>query len=429
MTRLAEMFNVNHFIVSQVNPHVVPFLEREDVLGALGGPTPSTTASGWLQTFGSLAKDEAMHRMHVLSELGILPNLFTKVRAVMSQRYSGDINIFPEIPYTQFPNVLKNPTTDFMLEATLSGERATWPKLSRIRNHCAIELALDDAVQKLRLHIAFSPSQTDLRLINISRPASRAGSDGARKKSRHRRNKRVQSAVHLNAKYREKFSSMVATEVKHTFADRAARALSGNGSPRSSIPEVHKQTPQPYLPAPPVADEGEDNRSSSSSSYSSSDESMSDIETDSVHDSRFSRTTSGPPSPTTLHRQLFPHSSQPATPLHSRIPQSLTSHSQSYFAPTTLTPVTSPFATVSAGIRPSSAKARADALQKTPSSPAADSAYGGRRSLRSVVERVTNFEQKEIKGETVAASRPKTLGLKRSLSTGLRGLRPPDQSR
>lgn len=30
MTRLAEMFNVNHFIVSQVNPHVVPFLVKDD---------------------------------------------------------------------------------------------------------------------------------------------------------------------------------------------------------------------------------------------------------------------------------------------------------------------------------------------------------------------------------------------------------------
>ncbi|KAG7141842.1 Lipase 4 like protein [Verticillium longisporum] len=32
MTRLAEMFNVNHFIVSQVNPHVVPFLAKDDRL-------------------------------------------------------------------------------------------------------------------------------------------------------------------------------------------------------------------------------------------------------------------------------------------------------------------------------------------------------------------------------------------------------------
>jgi len=30
MARLSEQFNVNHFIVSQVNPHVVPFLQLDN---------------------------------------------------------------------------------------------------------------------------------------------------------------------------------------------------------------------------------------------------------------------------------------------------------------------------------------------------------------------------------------------------------------
>jgi TAG lipase/steryl ester hydrolase/phospholipase A2/LPA acyltransferase len=50
-----------------------------------------------------------------------------------------------------------------MVQACLCGERATWPKLSRIRNHCAVELELDAAVQKLRARVVFSPSQVDLR--------------------------------------------------------------------------------------------------------------------------------------------------------------------------------------------------------------------------------------------------------------------------
>ena len=28
MAKLSELFNVNHFVVSQVNPHIVPFLEK-----------------------------------------------------------------------------------------------------------------------------------------------------------------------------------------------------------------------------------------------------------------------------------------------------------------------------------------------------------------------------------------------------------------
>jgi TAG lipase/steryl ester hydrolase/phospholipase A2/LPA acyltransferase len=167
MSRLAEMFNVNHFIVSQVNPHVVPFLEKDDQLSDAETkpssfalvPTPS-----WLRTVANLAKGEALHRMQVLAELNILPTTISKVRSVLSQRYSGDITILPEVNYAQFPRVLKNPTTSFMYEAMLSGETATWPKLSQVRNHCAIELALDLAVQKVRYGLVFSPSQIDLRL-------------------------------------------------------------------------------------------------------------------------------------------------------------------------------------------------------------------------------------------------------------------------
>jgi hypothetical protein len=165
MTRLAEMFNVNHFIVSQVNPHVVPFVARDDKTVTPEEEVDNASAGpGWVETLTTLAKDEALHRMHVLAEMGIFPNTLTKARSVLSQKYSGDITIFPEISYADLPRMLKNPTPEFMLQAVHRGERATWPKLSRIRNHCAIELALDDAVQRLRARVVFSPSQVNLRM-------------------------------------------------------------------------------------------------------------------------------------------------------------------------------------------------------------------------------------------------------------------------
>ena len=167
MTRLAELFNVNHFIVSQVNPHVVPFLvKEEDSIAHEAQQGCGTVVAGpsWLDSAAQLAKSEALHRMHTLAEVGILPNTLGKVISVLSQKYSGDITIMPEISYADFPRILANPTPEFMHQAMLCGERATWPKLSRIKNHCAIELALDDAVQQLRARVVFSRSQVDLRL-------------------------------------------------------------------------------------------------------------------------------------------------------------------------------------------------------------------------------------------------------------------------
>ncbi|CAG7564406.1 unnamed protein product [Fusarium equiseti] len=172
MTRLSEMFNVNHFIVSQVNPHVVPFLAKDDHLSPVRKPEPTQQTTGdqydWLWTMTSLARDEALHRLHFLAELGIMPNLATKFQSVLSQKYSGDINILPEMGLNDLPRLLRNPSPEFMMRACLMGERATWPKLSRVRDRCAIELALDRAVHRLRARVVFSESQRDLRRLNVA---------------------------------------------------------------------------------------------------------------------------------------------------------------------------------------------------------------------------------------------------------------------
>lgn len=203
MTRLAELFNVNHFIVSQVNPHVVPFLEREDGpysdrhSSPSGKDQPFTASgnqtqdrSGWMATLATLAMDEALHRLHFLAEINLFSNVATKLRSVLSQKYSGDINILPQVNLADLPRILQNPTSEFMVRACLAGERATWPKLSRIRDRCAIELALDRAVHALRAKVVFSESQVDLRRLvtgseelGFSPKGSVAGSSAAKPKA------------------------------------------------------------------------------------------------------------------------------------------------------------------------------------------------------------------------------------------------------
>lgn len=191
MTRLAEMFNVNHFIVSQVNPHVVPFLAKEenDISAEVQQQNSAFSAGpSWMNNMASFAKGEALHRLEVLAEMGVFPNTMSKVRSVLSQRYSGDITIFPAISYANFPKILSNPTTEYMLRCLLAGEQATWLKVSRIQNHVAVELALDEAVNQILPSVHFSKSQADLRLLNLARPVSQ----GAEVPPRHalRRHKR-----------------------------------------------------------------------------------------------------------------------------------------------------------------------------------------------------------------------------------------------
>ncbi|KAI1973896.1 Lipase 5 [Ophidiomyces ophidiicola] len=155
MARLSEMFNVNHFIVSQVNPHVIPFVPPEEAfLFAELSERRQPPENGKTHLPKELMKEEAMGKLNLLSGMGLFPNTLRRFASIMRQEYYGDINILPEITYEVFPSMLRNPTPDFMLRACLTGERATWPKLGRIRNHCAVELALDAAIPIMRDKVA-----------------------------------------------------------------------------------------------------------------------------------------------------------------------------------------------------------------------------------------------------------------------------------
>ncbi|KAG1139955.1 hypothetical protein G6F37_010344 [Rhizopus arrhizus] len=142
MNKLSELFNVNHFIVCQVNPHVIPFLQKSN--------TPSTLRQA-TNFCMHLAKTEIQHRCTQLTEIGVIPSFFNKIQSIISQKYSGDITIVPEVGYSDFLRVLSNPTEKSIEDAIVRGERATWPKMSIIKNHLQIELAIDQILYRLRL--------------------------------------------------------------------------------------------------------------------------------------------------------------------------------------------------------------------------------------------------------------------------------------
>lgn len=268
MTRLAEMFNVNHFIVSQVNPHVVPFLAKDDSLHPSATPHSESIyreESDWLYALTALAKDEVLHRMQFMAELGIFPNLVTKLRSIMSQKYSGDINILPAVGVLDLPRILRNPTTDFMLRLSLLGERATWPKMSRIRDRCAIELALDRAVHALRTRVVFSKSQVDLRRMATGTLArARRGSHERmdpvathaeamtakeRMKHRHRHSSGTHLPVHLHHHYHHPDSPPKITDAETDEEERLEMAMRHpRGKPRLKLKKLPKHHPLHHGP-------------------------------------------------------------------------------------------------------------------------------------------------------------------------------------
>ncbi|EGD78367.1 hypothetical protein PTSG_09434 [Salpingoeca rosetta] len=134
MEQLAEHFNVNHFIVSQVNPHILPFLRYR---------------SFWNSRLLQLVRSEMLYRLEQLLKLGFKPHWIKNFSHLLSQPYSGDITVTPRVTLNDYLYLVSNPTPERVRHGVLVGQLATWPKLSILQSHCQIEMALDNAVHRL----------------------------------------------------------------------------------------------------------------------------------------------------------------------------------------------------------------------------------------------------------------------------------------
>ncbi|KAE9049628.1 hypothetical protein PR003_g3091 [Phytophthora rubi] len=145
MKRLSELFNVNHFIVSQVNIHY------KIVSGH------SAFGNGQTGSLMSFLKKEMKAYIKNIAEFGlntsVLKFLDIGLIPLITQKYEGDITICPTDKISAaklLRTVLSNPSRETFPDILLAGERACWPALARIRTMCRVEFALERAVRYLR---------------------------------------------------------------------------------------------------------------------------------------------------------------------------------------------------------------------------------------------------------------------------------------
>lgn len=145
--RLMHLYDVNFTIVSQANPHVVPFLNRrgQDEKVSLAG-LPLHLLKSEMQFHGRGLFDFMRKRLRP----ELLRQVSGQLYAIMAQRYSGDVTIAPHYEMRHFRRMLSNPEPAFVRELILAGERATWPKISMIRSHAKISKTLERCVIRLK---------------------------------------------------------------------------------------------------------------------------------------------------------------------------------------------------------------------------------------------------------------------------------------
>ncbi|KAF2637136.1 hypothetical protein P280DRAFT_492738 [Massarina eburnea CBS 473.64] len=150
--RIAELFNVNHFIVSQARPYLAPFLRSD-----LHHPHPSSTSTS-TSPFSSfffslpllrLMVMEIQHRLHQLNELSLLPPSIR--RFLLDESVPGtSLTLVPELTPTDFFKLLENPTAEALDYWILRGERSVWPAVGALKIRCAVEVELDRGYQLVR---------------------------------------------------------------------------------------------------------------------------------------------------------------------------------------------------------------------------------------------------------------------------------------
>jgi TAG lipase/steryl ester hydrolase/phospholipase A2/LPA acyltransferase len=148
--RLSRLHNVNHFIVSQTNPHVLPFVRHHGengVRAALFGLTSAT-----VRTQGAWATD-AIRRLNRRST-GPTGRLADQLHALVSQDYGGDIDLHPQFSWRLYRKVVQNPTREDLADFVREGERSVWPRLPLIRNQTRLGRTFRRCVDRLKLETA-----------------------------------------------------------------------------------------------------------------------------------------------------------------------------------------------------------------------------------------------------------------------------------
>jgi TAG lipase/steryl ester hydrolase/phospholipase A2/LPA acyltransferase len=142
--KVNRLHNINHYIVSQTNPYVVPFLTEE---------IEETGLLPFLQDV--IIKAPMVQLEHLLEliqqhfDIPGLGSIIKKAHAVARQNYSGDITIYPERSLLNLARMFNNLGPRQMEVMMLEGRRATWPKIERIRNTTQISRTFDACLQRM----------------------------------------------------------------------------------------------------------------------------------------------------------------------------------------------------------------------------------------------------------------------------------------
>eukprot|EP01035_Chromulina_nebulosa_P019747 gene19747-25679_t len=180
MKQLSELFNVSHFIVSQVNPHSA-LLSSLTLQTSVWSPPIYGAVVSYIRFLRAQCRDWLKNVSTLLISRALAPVWSNKrgITMFLTQDYEGraeDITIFPWKGHISVFKSFLLPLTNFsekeFIDIFHEAEKASWPYISRIRANCMVELTLDRCVQSLRRKISLENDKATIVNKSIDRTPS-----------------------------------------------------------------------------------------------------------------------------------------------------------------------------------------------------------------------------------------------------------------
>ncbi len=161
--KMARLYNINYSIASQVNPHIVPFMQndisrfRKDMLS---WPERIIRRQGKVVAKGVM--DFARERV---GNVPPIRRLLDHGYGVVDQRYYGDVNIVGKHSLRHYSYMLQNPRPYLFKILQREGERATWPKISMIETQARVGKTILHCLELLHYQNVLEKKQAEFIVV------------------------------------------------------------------------------------------------------------------------------------------------------------------------------------------------------------------------------------------------------------------------
>jgi predicted acylesterase/phospholipase RssA len=137
--RLARLYGVNHYIVSQANPLSLAIMKGEEYI-----PVPKGVKNVFRLSAHEMLKSGEYFSRRYLRKMPKVGKAMSMFYTVVAQDYKGDVNIVPSFNFVNPQKLLGKLTSDEIKKLVIEGERSTWSELQQIKVCSKIGLKLDE---------------------------------------------------------------------------------------------------------------------------------------------------------------------------------------------------------------------------------------------------------------------------------------------